>query len=576
MFKTLLKYFKANKNIFFLDIFCAIIVALIDLMFPLCSRYAMYKMLPAKMYERFFILMGTVGGFYIIRSLAYYTMVFWGHTFGVRVETDIREDLYAHMQKLDHDFYDRNRTAKLMSRLTSDLFELTELTHHGPEDLFISILTIAGSLFFMFRMDWRLTAIVASVIPVFMIIVMRERKNMSITSKNVKKRIADINSDIESTISGIRTSKAFANEDLDFKRFRNSNRDYRNARKEFFRAMGGFLASQEFFMCIMPVIIISCGGYYIMKGEMDYIDLITFTLFVNTFITPIRKMAAFAEVYSNGMAGFRRFMEVMEIEPSIIEKEDAKDLELKNGEIIFKDVSFAYPDNRDEDILRGINLDIRGGEYISIVGQSGGGKTTLCSLIPRFYEVSKGSISIDGQDIRSLKKNSLRKNTGIVQQDVFIFADTIYENIRYGRKDASKEEIIEAAKMAEIYDDIMEMPDGFNTYVGERGNRLSGGQKQRISIARIFLKNPGILILDEATSALDTITERKIQLSLERLQKGRTSIVIAHRLATVKNADRIILINNGEIVEEGSHEELISKNGEYAGLYKTQKLFPKK
>lgn len=573
MFRMFLRYFKPHMKLFVIDIICAVMVALIDLAFPLVSRYAMKNMLPNKEYRLFFILMISMIGFYVLRSVCQYVMTYWGHTFGTYVEADLRNDLFQHLQTLDFDFYDQNRTGQLMSRLTGDLFSMTELAHHGPEDLIISVLTIVGALIFMFRMQWKLALIILILLPISVLVVMRNRKAMAATSVSNKKRLAEISADIESGISGVRTSKAFANEEVDYDRFDASNKAYSRSKSNYYKAMANFNSSQEFFMSITPVVVIMAGGVLIMKGEMNYVDLITFTLFANSFITPIRKLAQFAEVFTDGVAGLSRFYDLMQVKPDIVEKPDAKDLVVKDGTIDFDHVSFQY--NSSRQILSDITLHVNSGEKLAIVGQSGGGKTTLCSLIPRFYDVTKGAIRIDGTDIRDVTKHSLRSSIGVVQQDVFIFADTIKENIRYGRPDASDAQIVAAAKMAEIYDDIMAMPDGFDTYVGERGVRLSGGQKQRISIARIFLKNPKILILDEATSALDTITEQKIQASFDKLAVGRTSLVIAHRLATVKDADRIVLIDEGKIAEMGTHQELLAKNGEYARLYNTQKLFEK-
>lgn len=574
MMRIFVSYFGTHKKLFILDMSCAFLVAAIDVAFPLVSRFAMYELLPGKLYQTFFTVMTITLIAFLLRSIFYYVITYLGHRFGILVEADIREDLYRHFQVLDFDFYDRNRTGKLMNRLTGDLFEITELAHHGPEDMLISIVTIVGALIVMFCVEWKLALVVLIMVPTFAAIVMLCKKSMADSSVKVKKRMADINADIESTISGMKTSKAFDNMDIDYERFERSNDTYKESKTDYYKAMGRFNGSLEFSICALQVAVIAFGGWLIMDGTLNYIDLITFTLYVTTFVTPVRKLATLAEILTNGFAGLKRFVEIMRIEPTIKEKENPHILSNVRGEIRLEHVDFAY-DGDDKDVLKDVSLDIKAGECIAIVGHSGGGKSTMCQLIPRFYDVDGGSITIDGVDVRDVSKSSLRSSIGIVQQDVFLFADTIYENIRYGKPGASREEVVAAAKKAEIYDDIMQMKDGFDTYVGERGTLLSGGQKQRISIARIFLKNPPILILDEATSALDSITEQQIQKSFSELSKGRTTLMIAHRLATIKDADRIVLMDGGMIKEEGTHDQLIAVGGDYKKLYETQNLAAK-
>ena len=563
-----LNYFKNHKKLFAIDVACAVGIAAIDLAFPLVTRSALYKMLPEKMYKTFFTVMVVVIACYVLRSFLNYIVAYYGHTFGIRVEADIRRDLFRHMQELSFDFYDQNRTGKLMARLTSDLFELTELAHHGPEDLLTSILTICGALAVMGSIQWRLAVVVALMIPVFLIVVMTMRKRMSRASAAAKEKTGHINQEIESSLSGVRTARAFANESVESARFDAANEVFKTSKREFHKAMGMFHSSVEFFLCSLNVVIIGFGGWYVMQGKMDYRDLLTFSLYISSFVSPMRKLSGFSEMFANGFAGLNRFVAVMRTEPTIQDKPDAKELKEVKGAITVDKVSFAY--DGDLAVLHDVSLQVKPGETVAIVGPSGGGKSTLCQLIPRFYDVSAGSIAIDGLDVRDVTQKSIHENIGIVQQDVFLFADTILENIRYGKPGATMEEVVEAAKKAEIYDDIQAMPEGFNTYVGERGTLLSGGQKQRVAIARIFLKNPPILILDEATSALDSVTEAKIQRAFDNLAVGRTTLIIAHRLSTIRNADRIVSIADGVITECGSHEELLEKGGIYAELYKTQ------
>ena len=444
----------------------------------------------------------------------------------------------------------------------------TELAHHGPEDLFISMVTIVGALVIMFTVEWRLALVVCIMVPIFLIVIMSRRRSMGRASVFVKQKTGAINADIESSLSGMRTAKAFASEDLEEEKFRRSNNMYKTSKRMFHREMGLFNALMEFFVSMLSVTVILVGGTLIMKGEMDYVDLITFSLYITTFVNPVRRLANFTEMFANGTAGFSRFLEIMRTEPRLKDKPDAIELRNVEGRIDVENVTFAY--EQELDVLHGVTLHVTPGETIAVVGPSGGGKSTLCQLVPRFYDVTTGAVLIDGHDVRDITQRSLRRNIGIVQQDVFLFADSILENIRYGRPDATMDEIVRAAKRAEIYDDIMAMPDGFDTYVGERGTLLSGGQKQRISIARIFLKNPPILILDEATSALDSLTEAKIQHAFDELAKDRTTLIIAHRLSTIRQASRILVIADGCIEEQGTHEELLAKGGTYAGLYHTQ------
>ena len=563
-----LSYFRNHKRLFAVDMTCACLIAAIDLTFPLVTRSALYDMLPQQMYKTFFIVMGLVVLSYVLRSTLNFIVAYFGHIFGVRVEADIRRDLFSHMQTLSFDFYDRNRTGKLMARLTSDLFEVVELAHHGPEDLVTSTLTIIGALIVMASIRWQLAVVVLLMIPVFLTLVMCMRRRMGHASAAAKETTGHINQEIESSLSGARTAKAFANEETESKRFDAANTIFKNAKREFYKAMGMFHSSVEFFLCSLNVVVIGVGGYYVMRGKMDYRDLVTFCLYITSFVGPMRKLSGFSELFANGFAGLKRFVEVMRMEPTVMDKPDAKPLENVQGAITVEDVSFAY--DGDLDVLRNVDLQVSPGETVAIVGPSGGGKTTLCQLIPRFYDVSSGTIRIDGQDVRDVTQKSIHQNIGIVQQDVFLFADTIFENIRYGKPDATVEEVVEAAKKAEIYEDIMAMPQGFETYVGERGTLLSGGQKQRVAIARIFLKNPPILILDEATSALDSVTEAKIQRAFDALSQGRTTLIIAHRLSTIRAASRIISIADGQITECGSHAELLAQDGIYAKLYKTQ------
>lgn len=569
-FSIFMSYIAGHKKLFGIDMLCALLVALIDLIFPYVSRYSMKVMLPNKLYATFFTVMAVMVLAYVLKAGLYYVITVIGHKMGVLVESDMRRDVFTHMQSLSFSYYDHNRTGVLMSRITSDLFEITELAHHGPENIVICTLTIVGALAVMFAMQWQLALVITLALPLCAWFTIKQRIKMKEANIEVKRKTAEIYSAIESSISGIRTAKAFANEDQESDKFDHANELFRGSKVEYYKSMGLFNSGMEFTTGIVQVVVIAVGGLLIMREKMNYIDLITFSLYVSTFVSPVRKLTQFAELYMQGTAGFARFLEVMRTEPTIKDAPDAMELGAVEGKIDYNHVSFNYGNGIP--VLSDVDLHIAAGQCLAVVGPSGGGKTTLCQLLPRFYDVCEGSVTVDGIDVRHVTQASLRRNIGVIQQDVFMFAGTIRENIRYGRPDATDEEIVEAAVRAQIHSEIMEMPDGYDSYIGERGVMLSGGQKQRISIARVFLKNPKILILDEATSALDTVTEQRIQASLDELSEGRTTIIIAHRLSTVKNADVIAVVEGEHIVEMGSHSELMAKNGEYAALCRAQQI----
>ena len=566
--KIFFSYYKPHLKLFIADMICAFLIAAIDVAFPMFSRYALDILIPNGNLRIFTFFIIILGGGYFLRWICNWFVNYWGHIFGNRIEQDMRRDVFSHLEKLPFSFYDTNRTGKIMARATTDLFEITELAHHGPEDFFIAILTIFGSFFLLLKIRWELAIIVIISMPIILFIVIFSRRNLSKTSKKVKETTAEINANLESSISGIRVTKGFVNEELENKNFAAMNKKYSHAKRIRFKYMAFFHSNIELCNNLLSLLVLAAGGYFIMKGKMTLPDLVAANLFIASFTAPIRKLTNFVEQFSTGMAGFSRFLEIMQTEPEEPDSPDAAEILASRGNISFEHVNFSYANNIQ--VLSDINFTVKSGEKFALVGSSGGGKSTICNLIPRFYEISEGQILLDGINIKKIKRNSLRNQIGIVQQDVFLFAGSVRENIAYAKPNATEQEIILAAKRAEIHDDIMNMPDGYETIVGERGIKLSGGQKQRISIARCFLKNPPILILDEATSALDTATEIKIQKAFDELSKGRTTIVIAHRLSTIKNADKIAVINHKTICETGTHSDLIAKQGEYYKLCQAQ------
>lgn len=567
--KKFIHYYGPYKTVFFIDLLCAAIISLVDLAYPQILRSATKTLFTQ---DKAIILQAlpwiAIGLFmmYVIQSFCKYYVSCQGHIMGAKMERDMRQELFEHYEELSFSYYSQNNSGQMMSKLVSDLFDISEFAHHGPENLFISLVKIVGSFIFLFLINKKLALPLIVLVILMFLFSFRQNQKMQRTFMENRKKIGDVNASLQDTLSGIRVVQSFTNEEIEKENFQKSNHAFLVSKKDNYRCMGEFMSSNLFFQGMMYLVTLVYGGYLIANNEMSAADLAMYALYIGIFISPIQILVELMEMMQKGLSGFRRFLDVMETEPEIQDAPDAVELKDVKGRVCYEDVSFHYSDD-ETTVLSHVSIEIPAGKSVALVGPSGGGKTTICSLLPRFYDVTGGRVTVDGQDIRSLTLKSLRSQIGVVQQDVYLFSGSIRDNIAYGKPDATEEEIIEAAKCANIHDFIMELPDQYDTFVGERGARLSGGQKQRISIARVFLKNPPILILDEATSALDNESERWIQHSLEELSKNRTTITIAHRLSTIKNADEIIVITENGIAERGTHETLLEKNGIYAGYY---------
>lgn len=567
--KKFIHYYGPYKTVFFIDLLCAAIISLVDLAYPQILRSATKTLFTQ---DKAIILQAlpwiAIGLFmmYVIQSFCKYYVSCQGHIMGAKMERDMRQQLFEHYEELSFSYYSQNNSGQMMSKLVSDLFDISEFAHHGPENLFISLVKIVGSFIFLFLINKKLALPLIVLVILMFLFSFRQNQKMQRTFMENRKKIGDVNASLQDTLSGIRVVQSFTNEEIEKNKFQKSNHAFLVSKKDNYRCMGEFMSSNLFFQGMMYLVTLVYGGYLIANNEMSAADLAMYALYIGIFISPIQILVELMEMMQKGLSGFRRFLDVMETEPEIQDAPDAVELKDVKGRVCYEDVSFHYSDD-ETTVLSHVSIEIPAGKSVALVGPSGGGKTTICSLLPRFYDVTGGRVTVDGQDIRSLTLKSLRSQIGVVQQDVYLFSGSIRDNIAYGKPDATEEEIIEAAKCANIHDFIMELPDQYDTFVGERGARLSGGQKQRISIARVFLKNPPILILDEATSALDNESERWIQHSLEELSKNRTTITIAHRLSTIKNADEIIVITENGIAERGTHETLLEKNGIYAGYY---------
>jgi len=567
MLKRFFKYYKPHKKLFCLDMGAALLVAMIGIVYPIVTRTMLNDLIPNKKYQLIVISGLTLLGIYLIRMLLNYFIQYQGHMMGVKIQAQMRSDMFNHLEKLPYRFYDERETGKIMSRMTNDLMDISELAHHGPENILICSISILVSFFYLTTIHFGMTMIVFACVPFLAVASFLLRKKMRKAFMESRQAIAQINAALESSISGIRVTKAFTNAKKESEKFEDGNKRFIAARRMSYQAMGQFHCSTAFITDIFNVVILISGGLLMYDGQINFADYSAFVVSINLFLSPVNTLINFMEQYQNGVTGFSRFLEIIDSEPEK-DAEGAVDIGEVQGEIEFQDVSYGY--DEEKDVLKHVNLKIEKGKTFALVGPSGGGKTTICHLIPHFYDVVSGKILIDGKEIHNVTMESLRKNIGIVQQDIYLFNASIRENIMYGKLDATEEEVIEAAKRANIHDYIMTLENGYDTQIGERGVRLSGGQKQRLSIARVFLKNPPILILDEATSALDNTTEILIQQALDELCKGRTTLVVAHRLSTIKNADEIAVIAEGKIIEQGNHDELIKKNGMYADLYQLQ------
>ncbi|MBR6548792.1 MAG: ABC transporter ATP-binding protein [Clostridia bacterium] len=563
MIKRFTAYYKPHLRLFVIDLVCAFLVAVCDLIFPMLTRQIINVYIPGKMLRLLLIWCGVLLAIYVVKMLLNYVVNYLGHVVGVRMQSDMRRDIFSHLQKLPFTYFDNNKTGALMSRIVNDLQEVTELAHHGPEDLFLSLVLLFGAFGFMASIHWWLTLIVFSCLPFLVWFAAKKRLKMSRAFTETRARVSEINAGLENSLAGIRVSKAFTNQEHEIKNFQVNNQNFVSARSAAYGAMAEFSCGTGFILDFLNVIVLVAGGYFYFYGQISVGDFAAFLLFVNTFLSPVKRLISFIEQFQDGMSGFKRFVEILDQSPEQ-EAENALSPDCVKGDIVFDNVSFSYDNGKS--VLQNISFQIPAGKTVALVGESGGGKTTICHLIPRFYELNEGVITVDGHDITTLSRQFLRKNIGMVTQDVFLFTGTVYENIVYGNLNASMEQVVAATKAAGIYDDIMALPDQFETYVGERGVKFSGGQKQRISIARVFLKDPPILILDEATSALDNATEAYVKDALDRLCKNRTTLVVAHRLSTVENADQILVVSDKGIEESGTHQQLLEHNGIYARL----------